>query len=197
LKRSPVAATGIKIDQREAGNAIEAIDRHALILLHGEPARAHRARLDDNSLDDTLRRRFAKGLAIDDESLEASGAARTPLSAQFLECVLGDADAALLPVMPIRTPPCILCDPTSPQFDARILYRLSQWTRFVNMLGFPAVAMPMGFDDRGHPMALQIVGRPDADLDLIALVEAVQKLTDWHGRIPAGIADLVAETELA
>jgi aspartyl-tRNA(Asn)/glutamyl-tRNA(Gln) amidotransferase subunit A len=95
--------------------------------------------------------------------------------------------------MPIRTPPRSQCDPASPAFDARTLYRLSEWTRFVNMLGFPALAIPAGFDDRGLPVALQIVGHPDTDLALIAMAGAVQTWTDWHDRIPTGIADLVAE----
>jgi Asp-tRNA(Asn)/Glu-tRNA(Gln) amidotransferase A subunit family amidase len=93
-------------------------------------------------------------------------------------------------VMPVRTPPVAACDPASPSFDARALYRLSEWTRFVNMLGFPAVALPVGSDSRGLPVALQIVGRPHADLALIALAQAVQKQTDWAGHIPAGIAEL-------
>jgi aspartyl-tRNA(Asn)/glutamyl-tRNA(Gln) amidotransferase subunit A len=192
-----IAATGINVAQRDAIAAIEAVDRHALVVLQGEPARLHGARLGDASLDPMLRKRLAKGLAIDDATLAASGAARKPLSGHFLENILAAADAALLPVMPMRTPPCAVCDPTSPTFDARTLYQLSQWTRFVNMLGFPAVAMPAGFDDRGLPVALQIVGRPGADLALIALAEAVQRLTDWHGRVPAGIADLVAEAEMS
>jgi aspartyl-tRNA(Asn)/glutamyl-tRNA(Gln) amidotransferase subunit A len=192
-----IAAAGVKIARREASAAIEAIDKQALVVLQGEPARVHRVRLDDASINPTLRKRLAKGLAIDDATLAASRVARAPLSERFLEQVLADADAALLPVTPIRVPPCAVCDPTSPEFDARMLYRLSQWTRFVNMLGFPAVAMPVGFDDRGLPVALQIVGRPNDDLALIALVEAAQKLTDWHGRIPAGIADLVAYAAIA
>ncbi len=185
-----IAATGIKMMRCDAIAAVEVIDAHALTVLQAEPARAHRARLEGTSLDPVLRKRLAKGLTIDEPTLAASRAARASLGANFLNDVLAGADAAVLPVMPIRTPPRALCDPTSPTFDARTLYRLSQWTRFVNMLGFPALAMPAGFDDRGLPVALQIVGRPGADLALIALAAAVQKMTDWHGRIPAGIADL-------
>ena len=103
------------------------------------------------------------------------------------------SDVAILPVMTIRTPPAAKCDPERAEFRPRTLYELSRLTRFVNMLGFPAVALPVGFDDRGLPVALQIVGRPGADRALLALAAAVQQRSDWHGRVPAAIAGLAQE----
>jgi aspartyl-tRNA(Asn)/glutamyl-tRNA(Gln) amidotransferase subunit A len=159
--------------------------------MQGEALRTHAGRLDDPAIDAVLRTRLLKGHEIDEAMLSASRAARARLAEDFEERILGKADAAVLPVMPIRTPPFSEVDPSSPSFSARRLYALSSYSRFVNMLGFPAIAFPVGFDNRGMPVGLQMVARPGRDGDLIALAAKMQEKTGWHGRIPAAIRDLV------
>jgi aspartyl-tRNA(Asn)/glutamyl-tRNA(Gln) amidotransferase subunit A len=189
-----LAACHVALARVDALAAIEAIDRHALIVLQGEAARTHRAFLDNPACDESLRRRLAKGLDIGEQTLKESRQSRQKLAADFVEQVLRGADAAVLPVMPIRTPEADECDPGAPRFSAKTLYALSRFTRFVNMLGLPAVALPTGFDDRGMPVGFQIVGRPGSDLALLDLGRRMQAVTGWHGRVPAGVADLVAES---
>ena len=190
-----IQTCGVAVSHVKGLPAIETIDAHAMIVMQGEAARVHAGRIDHAAISPVLRRRLAKGLAIDDATLTASRAIRPQLVKEFEEQVLGKADAAILPVMAIRTPPLAEVDPALPSFSARQLYELSRYTRFVNMLGWPAVSIPVGFDDRGLPVALQIIGRPGSDFDLIALAIRVQARTDWHGRVPTAIHDLIDSSE--
>jgi len=187
-----IEACGIRLEMREGMTAIEALDTHVFTIMQAEAARTHLNLIEDGSLDPVLKKRLAKGLKIEDQVLAASLATRQQLASTFLEQVFREADILIVPVMPVRTPEAAICDPSSPSFDAKVLYQLSRWTRFVNLLGFPAVAVPVGFDDHGMPVAMQIVGKPNSDLGLIALAAAMQGSTDWHARVPSAVSDLAA-----
>ncbi|MFL9824844.1 amidase [Rhodoplanes sp. SY1] len=184
-----LAQAGFVITRR-AGFPEEA-DRHALLIMQAEAARTHAGLIDDPGTEPVLRKRLAKGLAIDGATLAAARETRGLLAQNFLRDTLGDADVALLPVMPIATPRVAAVTPGDPAFDPKRLYALSRFTRFVNSLGLPALALPAGFDDAGLPVGLQIVGRPGSEARLLALGQAFQALTDWHGRVPGAITDQI------
>ena len=177
---------GMRIEGR-TGFPDEA-DQHCLIVMQAEAARTHSARMDDIRINAVLRKRLRKGLSIDDKAYAESLAAREKLRADFCSHYLRDAVVALLPVMPVRTPRFAETDPSSPEFKARTLYALSRFTRFVNYLGLPALAVPAGFDSRGMPVGLQMVGRPDSEAVLLGIGKMLQAETNWHGCVPAAIA---------
>jgi len=189
-----LAESGMTIGQR-SGFPEEA-DKHALIVLQAEPAREHRRRIDDPATDATLRKRLAKGLSISDRELADALAARERLRDQFLSSWLGDAGVAVLPVMPIRTPHIDEVNPASPRFSPRALYALSRFTRFVNYLGLPGLALPAGFDESGMPVGLQLIGRPGSEAWLLEIGVRFQAKSDWHGRVPSAIAGWVGSEPL-
>jgi aspartyl-tRNA(Asn)/glutamyl-tRNA(Gln) amidotransferase subunit A len=169
---------------------IEAIDPHVFTILQAEASREHRAILHDPRLSSSLRRRLAKGAEISDDALENALAARARSGDDLLDSIFGQADAIVLPVMPIRTPEVALCNPESQRFSPKILYELSRFTRFANFFGLPAIAMPAGFDDRGMPVALQVIGRAGQDIALLEFVRLFQTKSDWHARMPAALAQI-------
>lgn len=57
-----------------------------------------------------------------------------------------------------------------------------------NTTGFPALSVPMGLDDDGLPLGLQIVGRPFADDLVLAVGHAYQQSTDHHLARPPLVA---------
>ena len=52
------------------------------------------------------------------------------------------------------------------------------------LAGLPAAAMPAGFGPQGLPAGIQIIGRPRADRDVLAIAAAYEKATGWVDRHP-------------
>jgi aspartyl-tRNA(Asn)/glutamyl-tRNA(Gln) amidotransferase subunit A len=67
------------------------------------------------------------------------------------------------------------------------------FTGYWSAVGYPALAVPMGFTVEGLPLSLQIAGRPFDDGLVLRAGYAYQRITDWHLRLPP----LVTETGLA
>ncbi len=181
-----LSRTGMRISSR-LGFPQEA-DANCLLIMQAEAARTHGARLADARMDAALRQRLSKGLTISDADMVAALEARAPLRAKFLADQFADSDVVILPVMPLPTPRVAEVDPLSTEFKAHTLYAMSRFTRFVTYLGLPALSVPAGFDSHGMPVGLQVVGRPGADLIVVAVGMMLQAETDWHSRVPTAIA---------
>ncbi|GAB1823756.1 amidase [Herbidospora sp. RD11066] len=58
------------------------------------------------------------------------------------------------------------------------------YTPYWSALGNPAASMPSGFTADGMPLGLQVAGRPSGDGVVLKVVDAFQRATDWHLRVP-------------
>ncbi|MFI6007635.1 amidase [Streptomyces sp. NPDC051243] len=53
-----------------------------------------------------------------------------------------------------------------------------------NLTGWPAMAIPFGTLPSGAPCAVQLVGRPGAEADLLALARRIEELRPWRRTAP-------------
>jgi len=64
-----------------------------------------------------------------------------------------------------------------------------RWSGFCypfNLTGLPAASCPAGFDSRGLPIGMQIVGRRFADLEVLQAARAFEQARPWaqHRPVP-------------
>ncbi len=64
------------------------------------------------------------------------------------------------------------------------------FTQPFNLTGQPAASVPCGFDGRGMPIGLQIVGRAYEDALVLRAARAFEQAHPWQQHVPRGIAAL-------
>ena len=165
----------------------DTLSAHCLVVMQAEASAQHarwmRERPGDYS--SAVRSRLESGYAIPaSQYLEVLRLRRAALE-RFCTQTLGAADVYALPAIAIRIPTREETGPKGGERMPRLLSDLTRLTRWVNYLGVPALAIPCGFDSRGLPVSLQLVGRPFAEATLLAAGRAYQQATDWHRRAPA------------
>jgi aspartyl-tRNA(Asn)/glutamyl-tRNA(Gln) amidotransferase subunit A len=54
------------------------------------------------------------------------------------------------------------------------------------LAGLPALSIPCGFDEKGLPVGLQLMGPHFSEARLLNVAHRYQQATDWHLRVPTG-----------
>jgi aspartyl-tRNA(Asn)/glutamyl-tRNA(Gln) amidotransferase subunit A len=90
----------------------------------------------------------------------------------------------------------VIMGPTSPttafgigdkMSDPVQMYLNDIYTIPANLAGLPGLSIPCGFDGKGLPVGLQIVGNYFAEAKMLGIAHQFQQATDWHQRMPLGI----------
>ena len=127
--------------------------------------------------------RLQNGLAIPGVSYLEAMRWRGPALAEHLSAVAG-VDAVIAPVAPVAAPTIAESDVgNSPDAEA-VIQRLTRFTRPINYLGLPSLAIPVGFTRGGLPLGMQLIGRSFDEAMLLRIGAAFQRATDFHERVP-------------
>lgn len=88
----------------------------------------------------------------------------------------------------------VLVAPTSPTTAFRLgektddpmaMYLSDVCTLPVNVAGLPGISIPCGFDAKGLPVGLQLIGKPFDEATLLRAAFSYEQSTDFHRRRPA------------
>ena len=71
--------------------------------------------------------------------------------------------------------------------DPVSMYLNDLYTIPANLAGLPGMSLPCGFDGKGLPIGLQLVGNYFAEAKMLNVAHQYQRATDWHSRAPEGI----------
>jgi aspartyl-tRNA(Asn)/glutamyl-tRNA(Gln) amidotransferase subunit A len=90
----------------------------------------------------------------------------------------------------------VIVGPTSPGTAFKLGEKMSDpvqmylndiYTIPANLAGLPGMSIPCGFDEKGLPVGLQIVGNYFAEARMLGIAHQYQQATDWHMKTPPGV----------
>jgi len=102
---------------------------------------------------------------------------------QWIETVFGAVDVLHTPVFDSPTP--ALADTVPGKPDSPTVGHYGRFTTMFAFLGLPSLSVPVGFQPDGMPAAMQLVGRPFAEAQLLNAAHLYQRETGWHEKAPA------------
>jgi aspartyl-tRNA(Asn)/glutamyl-tRNA(Gln) amidotransferase subunit A len=71
--------------------------------------------------------------------------------------------------------------------DPVLMYLNDIFTIPANLAGLPGMSIPCGFDSKGLPIGLQVVGNYFSEARMLNVAHRYQQVTDWHARTPSGV----------
>ncbi len=82
----------------------------------------------------------------------------------------------------------LLISPTTPRaafsFEEAAPANTPSYMALANLCGLPALSLPMGYDENGLPLGLQLMAAPFRDPLVLRVGKAYERATNWHERRP-------------
>lgn len=156
------------------------------ILLAVEAAALHQRWLTERPQDYSpqVLMRLQNGLAIPGVTYLETMRWRGPALAAHVAATAA-VDAVLTPGAPVAAPTIAESDVGNSSGAGALIQRLTRFTRPINYLGVPSLAIPAGFTRTGLPVGMQLIGRSFDEATVLRIGAAFQRATDFHDKMPA------------
>jgi aspartyl-tRNA(Asn)/glutamyl-tRNA(Gln) amidotransferase subunit A len=171
---------------RVAPASLRAVCAHVAVVSRVEGAAIHARWMRERPGDYAphLSARIYGGYALPATAYIEALSLRGPLLRRFCDEALHDHDLVATPTLRTRTPTRAETDVDANPDNWGRMMGISANTRPFNYLGLPVVSVPVGFDERGLPMGMQLAGRPFAEARVLRAADAYQRETNWHRQVP-------------
>lgn len=102
------------------------------------------------------------------------------LVANDFQYALNQCDIILSPVAPTTAPTLGSHDKDPVQMYLSDIYTVS-----LNLAGLPGMSIPAGFDSKGLPIGVQLIGNYFTESHLLGIAHQIQQHSDWHIQVPS------------
>ena len=115
-----------------------------------------------------------RGLELTGPQITAASQERTAFAAS-ITALVGPFDVLAIPTAQVW--PFDATQRWPPRIGDREMDTYHRWmevTTYATFAGLPAISVPVGFDERGLPMGMQLIGRPRGDVDVLRIAHAYE-----------------------
>ena len=144
--------------------ASEAAERHL------DTVEAHHHDMNDQTV-----MRVITGIHAEDREVQKLRQLRADMASRFIHDVFSDCDLLITPVWPFLLPTISASDIGAKPDAAPLMQRIGHNTRPFNFLGLPVVVVPIGPDQNGLPLSIQLVGKPFSEALLLRAARAFER----------------------
>ena len=135
-----------------------------------------------------VRARLLQGLTVSAVHHLQAKQLRSLYARALMDGAFAACDLMLTPVLRNLVPTADETDVAADARMAEVVAEVSALTRPLSYLGFPGLVTPVGFDGKGLPIAMQLIGRPRDETTLLRVARLYESANDWLSVVPPGTA---------